>query len=168
MLPQLLSEQVLEDCLIALAILESEENEHKWRVHWVGAVALIRTVGHVLHKVDTKSYPEIAETVSNASENWNSSASEHEIFREFINDERNNVLKEYQSSVHPTGTIKLMVEGQKIAYSEDAAGNIRDIEILDDNLFKPRLDGYGAGEDVRDIYKQAIQWWRIELAKIKS
>lgn len=61
-----------------------------------------------------------------------------------------------------------MVEGQKIAYSEDAAGNIRDIEILDDNLFKPRLDGYGAGEDVRDIYKQAIQWWRIELAKIKS
>lgn len=36
---------VLADCEIALELLEDQEDEGRWRVHWVGAIALIRAVG---------------------------------------------------------------------------------------------------------------------------
>jgi hypothetical protein len=46
---------VLEDCKLALQLLENETDLRRWRLHWVSAIALIRAVGHVLDKVDGKS-----------------------------------------------------------------------------------------------------------------
>ena len=44
--------QVLDDCELALEFLEQATTDQIWRVHWFAAVALIRTVGDVLDKVD--------------------------------------------------------------------------------------------------------------------
>ena len=46
--------EVLEDCRMALTLLEEERDYRRWRVHWAAAVALVRAVGHVLDKVDGK------------------------------------------------------------------------------------------------------------------
>ena len=46
---------VLEDCRLALQLLEEETDLRRWRLHWVAAVALVRAVGHVLEKVDGAS-----------------------------------------------------------------------------------------------------------------
>jgi hypothetical protein len=37
---------------------------------------------------------------------------------------------------------------------------------LDENLFRPLVDGPWAGEDVRDVYLEAVAWWEDELDHI--
>ena len=44
--------RVLADCEVVLEMLDAEREEQRWRVLWVGALALLRAVGHVLRKVD--------------------------------------------------------------------------------------------------------------------
>ena len=44
--------RVMDDCEAALDMLQDEEDERRWRVLWAGAMALLRTVGHVLRNVD--------------------------------------------------------------------------------------------------------------------
>lgn len=44
--------RVLADCEAAVEMLENEHDEQRWRVLWIGAMALLRVVGHVLRKVD--------------------------------------------------------------------------------------------------------------------
>lgn len=44
--------EVLDDCRLALSLLEDETDVQRWRIQWAAAVALIGAVGHVLDKVD--------------------------------------------------------------------------------------------------------------------
>ena len=86
-----MARRVLEDCEVALQLLEKEENLQRWRVHWAAAVALIRAIGHVLYKVDChNSY--MKKISKQFYDEWNSNSQEHVIFREFIEKERNNLL----------------------------------------------------------------------------
>jgi hypothetical protein len=49
----LVARKVLADCETAHQLLKKEEMESAtWRVHWVGCLALLRAVGHILHHVD--------------------------------------------------------------------------------------------------------------------
>ena len=41
---------VLDDCRLALQLLEEETDPQRWRIHWVAALALVRAVGHVLDR----------------------------------------------------------------------------------------------------------------------
>ena len=36
---------VLADCLVSLSLLENESELKIWRVHWVGALSILRAVG---------------------------------------------------------------------------------------------------------------------------
>jgi hypothetical protein len=160
---------VLHDCEIALELLEQERKEDLWRVQWVGAIALIRAVGHVLRHVDRRELPQFAERIDAAFESWKV-GEEHRIFREFIEQERNNVLKEYRSSIHDLGVVRLVVEGKPgqspVMWEPTADGNYVEYFELDENMYRPRLTGFMEGEDARDIYREAIHWWRSELSKI--
>lgn len=162
---------VLCDCEIALALLEKERDADIWRVHWVGAVALIRAVGHVLRHVDRKELPEFADAIDRAYERWKSGA-DHRIFREFINQERNNVLKEYRSSIHDLPIARLTVEGvpgqSPATWQTESDGSVSELFLLDENLYRPKMTGFMAGEDARDIYQIAIDWWRTELTKVAN
>ena len=82
---------VLDDCKAALEMLEEERGEQRWRVLWIGAVALLRAVGHVLQKVDGKN-PDQRDVIDAAYRSWTSGQSRHAVFREFIEEERNNML----------------------------------------------------------------------------
>ncbi|WP_156478836.1 hypothetical protein [Alcanivorax sp. NBRC 102028] len=53
------AEKVLADCKKAVELMEAEENPDSFRVLWVACLALLRSVGHVLKKVDGKSSPEM-------------------------------------------------------------------------------------------------------------
>lgn len=39
---------------------------------------------------------------------------------------------------------------------------------LYENLFKPMVDGFGQGENARDVYRDAIKWWEHELDAIDA
>lgn len=86
--------KVLDDCKFILSKLEDETDDQQWRIHWIAVVTLLRAVGHVLTKVDSQT--ERVRTVSDRLyQEWRSDDPAHEIFREFVEKERNSVLKEY-------------------------------------------------------------------------
>lgn len=154
--------QVLADCRIALELLELETDLNRWRVHWAGAIALARAVGHVLDKVDGED-PELRTVARAAFERWKSDDPEHEIFREFIEAERNNILKEYRFRHHPVEGVPVAVE-LTLAHAE--TGELRrhaEVFELGDNVYRPMLEGYREGDDARDVLEEALAWWERQL-----
>jgi hypothetical protein len=157
---------VLEDCRLALQLLEDETDLRKWRLHWVAAIALIRAVGHVLDKVDGKS--SAVRTASRAAyKRWTDGAPEHEIFREFIERERNTILKEYDFNLHPGEEVHVAIPATLKRVSDGAIVQAETIFPLDNNIYRPLMDGFREGEDARDVLSEAIEWWETELAAIE-
>lgn len=151
---QLVCEKVLADCKHALEFLEHETDPRKFRLFWLAAVAALRSVGHVLIKVDADSHESIAIEAAAAYTRWKQNKETHRIFWSFIEKERNTLLKEGEPGVCPLPSI-LHVEAD-FAYD------------CDFNIFAPMLKGPYIGEDCRDILKLAIQWWEHEITSIKT
>lgn len=145
--------KVLDDCKKAHELLEDETDDTKFRILWVAGIALARAVGHVLDKVDSKQNETAKRVISSAYENWKKDREGNKIFWEFIDDERNRVLKEYEMGFL-SGPIHVAASGQ--------------LFTLDENLFCPISDGAFAGEDCRDILKEAIDWWKNQLQGIET
>lgn len=151
--------EVLDDCRLALAMLEEEVDLARWRVHWAAAVALLRAVGHVLDKVDGED-PSIKRCAQAAFKRWKGPAPEHDIFREFIEPERNTVLKEHRFRHHPLDEVALATDLD--------LGGAAQVFPLGENLYRPFLEGWRAGEDARDVLSEAIDWWEAELNAIDA
>ncbi len=159
--------EVLDDCRIGLSMLEDETDARRWRVHWAAAVALLRAVGHVLDKVDGED-PIVGQAARAAFKQWKGTDPKHEIFRDFIERERNNLLKEYRSDVHPHAEVALAFEfsaappngGPRVTYTQVAE--------IDENIYRPFLDGPWKGTDARDVLSDAIEWWDAELGSIET
>jgi hypothetical protein len=158
---------VLDDCRLALRLLEDETDLRRWRVHWVAAIALVRAVGHVLAKVDGK-----AQALGSASRaayaRWTSDAPEHEIFREFIEKERNTILKEYEFNLHPEEQVQIAVPVTLQRVSDGMIVEAATVFAIDENIYRPFLDGFREGDDARDVLLEAIVWWETELAAIEQ
>lgn len=155
--------RVLTDCYYALDLLEKETDPDLWRVHWAGALALLRAVGHVIDKVDSKD-PIIAKVSKDLYRSWKGDPEKYEIFNEFIERDRNLLLKEYEFNVHPLDNIDLAVVSKAVS-SQDEEIEIRGVYRLDENIYRPLLDGPRQGDDARDVYLEALEWWgeQIEL-----
>ena len=158
--------RVLGDCEAALNMLEDEEDERRWRVLWAGAMALLRTVGHVLRNVD-RADASVRRAVDAAWGRWKADRSSNAVFWEFIEEERNNILKEYRFSVLDSAEVGLVVVARE---DEDSGHPVQDEAAvsLGENLFQPLVDGFGTGEDARDVYGEALQWWDAELSRIEA
>ena len=139
--------RVLADCKAALEMLE---DERRWRVGWVGALALLRAVGHVLRNVDGRT-PRAQAAINAAYDSWKAKP-EHLVFREFIERERNNILKEYRLSVLDSAEAHVAVV---VGDSDAVCGANETPLVLDENLFRPVTEGFGAGEDARDVYRES-------------
>lgn len=151
------AELVLEDCRKALELLEETRDEQTFRVLWVALIALLRAVGHVLQKVDGAEDEALGRVVASRWKVWLSEREKHRLFWNFIEAERNSVLKMYEIGVQP-GDVRTAV-----IHSESAR-----LFTLDECIFKPLLDGPFAGEDGRDVAREAIDWWKEQLSMIKS
>ena len=159
--------RVLGDCKAALRMLENEEDDRRWRVLWAGAMALLRTVGHVLRNVDGE-HPRVRPAVDAAWARWKGDRSSNAIFWEFIEEERNNILKEYRFSVLDSTEVGLgVVAVQGDQDSGYAASHVTPV-ALGENLYRPLVDGFGMGEDARDVYGEALRWWDAELTHIEA
>ena len=104
-------------------------------------------------KVDAKKDTRLAIIVRDKYEAWKRDKPSYPIFWEFIEDERNRILKEYDYGFL-AGSIEV------------TTGN--ELFVVDANLFKPLADGRFAGEDCRDILRDAIAWWDLQLAEINN
>jgi hypothetical protein len=158
--------EVLSDCEIALQLLEEEKDLRRWRVHWAAAVALIRAVGHVLDKVDGRN-PTIKKNASKLYQEWKGAASEHLIFREFIEKERNNLLKEYQINLHPLEAVPVVI--QAVMRPLDGGEPVTvavDVLEMDENVYRPMMEGPWEGDDAREVLTEAIEWWCGQLDRV--
>ncbi len=159
---------VLADARLALDMLQAEADPDRWRVHWVGGAALLRAVGHVLLNVDHEADPELARVGNAAHRRWRSADPAHVVYREFILEERNNILKEYRSKVHPLDNVPVAISLTLVHAEASDVSQVDQRIDLDENLFRPLVEGYGEGEDARDVFAEAINWWERELAIIEQ
>ncbi len=143
-------------------MLDDERDERRWRVLWIGAMALLRAVGHVLRKVDGEDPRRRAEFDA-AYKRWtDAEATEHAVFREFIDGERNRLVKEYSLNVIDSAKV-----GVAVVSLHDGGVADETTFLLDENLFRPVMRGFGTGEDARDVYRSAIEWWDSELSQLE-
>lgn len=150
---------VLQDVMAVRENLEHETGAIQWRLNWVLAVVLLRTVGHVLDKVDGAADPRVKQLAKEKFSNWKV-ADEHAIFRDFIELERNSILKEYELSI-TEGPIPIVAHLQR----GDGFDVIRQF-LIEENLYRPISGGVYDGEDGRTLIDDAIQWWRVQLGEI--
>ena len=144
--------RVLADCKHAHELLEDELQAGSFRILWVAGIAMARAVGHVLQKVDGESDKAVKAAVASAYSVWKSNRSENKIFWDFIEEERNQVLKQYE----------IGFLGGQVGMAAGA-----ELHTLDGNVFCPITEGPFAGDDCRDVLEQAIRWWEQQLALIE-
>jgi hypothetical protein len=88
--------KVLQDCTRAVALFTENHQNEDFRIHWASVIVLLRTVGHVLEKIDAKTDPTLGKAVSQKWQEIRNSKPEPEIYWGFIEKERNNILKQYE------------------------------------------------------------------------
>lgn len=147
------SRDVLSDCKYALDLLQGESRPDTFRVIWVAAMALVRAVGHVLQKADAKQGDAISKAIAAEYATWKSDREGSSIFWNFIEEERNQVLKQYELGFF-AGPVDVVAGGE--------------VHTLEEHLFCPITYGQFSGEDCRDVLQEAITWWEQQLDKIES
>lgn len=147
--------KVLIDCRYSHELLELEDNPRKFRLLWVSCTSLLRTVGKALHEVDAKNNPHQKSYIAEWWENLKKNKDQHTIFFNFIEPERNNILKEYKIGMF-SGEVSVI------------AGTTGEAFTLSETMFCPITYGAFEGEDCRDIALQAIKWWEVQIDSIEK
>lgn len=154
---------VLADCRASLDRLRSDPVGIEWKLHWIAATALLRTVGAALKKVDAKKDARLAEIIRHRWTLLQESKPEPTIFWGFIADERNNILKEYKFgaginiTVRP-GTAHINLNTGEVTEAAPSRPTLYDF-VMNDGTFK--------GKDQRDVVSEAIDWWDDYLSAIE-
>jgi len=150
---------VLSDVRSVLTRLEDETDGREWRLLWVLAVVLLRTVGDVLYKVDAAADPRVKAVAGDLYQSWKVD-DDGAIFRDFIKLERDSIVHEYVTNmIYGAVSVATYSVGADSLYEHSP-------HWLDDNLYRPMGAGIFVGEDGRDVIKIAIAWWELQLDEI--
>lgn len=142
--------------------LELEVDDTEWRLQWVACVVLLRVIGHVLYKVDAGRSNFIKTSAELHFQKWKD-GDEHVIFREFIDKERNSILKEYTTNMSE-GPLPVVVQIER--FGDDADSEMHGY-LMQENIYRPMSDGFYEGEDGRTLIDEAIVWWEKQLKDIE-
>lgn len=113
------------------------DDEHpEWMTTWFAGVALLRTIGHVLRNLDRKRGPHFQHVIDTFWADIKSNRITHWIFFDFIERERNNILKEFSF-------------GASLPTDPD------DTRIL---VYDSHSDW-----DAAQLFREAVYWWRAQL-----
>ena len=149
--------ELLKDANIALQMLEEEDNADRWRVIWFAAISMTRSIGHVLHKVDSEDNQALKIASRTAFDEWKS-LPEHKIFNQFIEIERNSLIKENITNAEGYTDV------WGIVFTDP--NGIEHIESIEATLYKPIMNGPYQGDDARGVLSEALEWWAAELDKL--
>ncbi|WP_010197179.1 hypothetical protein [Psychrobacter sp. PAMC 21119] len=154
------AKKVLGDLRQSYLMLENETNYESFRVLWVAAITLARAIGHILDKVDSRQSELMKVTVSNKwkSLKENKEVAANKIFFEFIEDERNKILKEYEFGLLSSPIDLFVVDTDSIPSKF----------TLGDGIYIPLQNGFYVGTDCRDVLAEAIQWWEEYINEIDA
>ncbi len=125
---------VLEDCRLARSELVEGLEGPQWRIRVFTVMALLRASMHALDKVDA-----VTEPMKSANASIWSERKSDPIFKDFIDEDRNLLLKQYQLRAGQNVTVYMGPSPRgEITYTMN--------------------DGPFAGQDPRELVDQAITW----------
>jgi len=133
---------VLEDCRLARSNLVDGLQGPEWRIQVFTVMALLRTSMHALSKVDA-----IAEPMRSANASVWSERNTDSIFKDFIEMDRNLLLKQYQ-----------LRAGQNVTVHMDPTPHSEITYTMNDGPFE--------GQDPRNLVDQAIIWISAYLDEV--
>jgi hypothetical protein len=162
------SREVFEDCKVArdCFIQAVERGDYQQaKIMWFSCITLLRAIGHVLHKVDAKFFnSELKIELDRHFQCWKSS---DPIFKDFIEKERNLILKEYDATVEIKEceeVVDLISSDGFRLFSSD--GFQLKARTTLKSLVKAK--GYCEGESPISILNEAIEWWDENLVLFES
>lgn len=135
---------VLRDCYRSKDRFKRAESVPDIRLEWVLVITLLRTVGHVLRNIDGSRSVFIKSSIAEAYRLWKTNYKCHGIFHDFIESERNNLLKEYKIDPSVNKRINNL--------SDDG-----DYFLIGTRAFKPL-----------HAITEAISWWEDQLQLIEN
>jgi len=138
--------EALRDAEFILELLEDCEDKRLFRIYFVACMTILRTVGQVLVSKNTK--PTIKASALKLFEDHKSNQEKHRIFFDFVKKERDIIVHEYD--------INLGEDYDVVFSSDDTVFSLGD-------LYRPLADFEFDGEDVRDLIREAINWWVVQL-----
>ena len=159
-----MARRVLEDCRSALEELREEPTSTEWRRRWITMLTLLRVVGHVLVNVDRKADAVLAEIIDRHWRQVIDSRPKPEIFWKFIEEERNNILKEYKVNAGINVTVRPGTTSYNLKTGEE-----KEIAASQPTLHDYVINsGHFEGQDQRDVVARAIEWWDSYLTDIEN
>jgi hypothetical protein len=155
---------VLADCRKVVDSIKVDALYLDHRIKWLTAVTLLRTVGHVLKTIDGEQSVEAGRLISAAWSRLQASKPEPRIFWSFIDEERNNVLKEYRYSIQTRIRIESPMynveTGERVSYLDrEPAPTKYEYEVK---------GGYFDGRDQAEVLNEAISWWLSYLDEVDA
>jgi hypothetical protein len=159
---------VLDDCRYALAHHSEDLQGEAFRVSWVRIVALLRAVGHILEKVDARCDPLLAQIIDSEWKKLKATKPEPRILWEFIEQERNNVIKLYEIGVDRGIRINgPQMQGHQTTIEIDLV-KIRGGRFESQPAFSHIRSGTFVGRPEKEVAQEAIDWWERYLDNIDS
>lgn len=151
------SRVVLQDLKKAISHHHDELQSEEFRISWLTIVTLIRAVGHVLAKVDSKHSPAMEKAIDEKWKEVRSTKPEPKIFWGF-DDERNRFLKNYEHAVSRSSTMPSLVDNTYITVD---VGNGRGGRWTSpDAEFKSTISsGVFEGENEKELAWNAYDRW---------
>jgi hypothetical protein len=161
--------RVLADCNYALDRHSEDLQGEAFRISWVSIIVLLRAVGHVLEKVDAKSNPRLAPVIASEWKKLKSTKPKPAIFWEFIEQERNSVIKLYEMRVdRGVRFVAPRKGGGKVIVKIDLAKSSGQTLVSSPTLqrFSFIQSGTFAGRPEEEVAREAIGWWKKYLDNI--
>lgn len=161
--------EVLSRCEYILNGLRQEPTGIAWEVKFSAALALLRSVGHVLKKTDSPTSSALKNEIDRWWKEIMANKSKHPIFWEFVEQERNLILKENQVRAGQSAMIFL----QGVSATGIAAGQEPPPAPTQTNTPKAIYsyhmnEGPFIGRDPRDLIEDAIRWWHEQIINIEK
>lgn len=135
----------------------------EWRRRWITALALLRAVGHVLDKIDAKTNPSLRKIIKKKWSDISNNKSESAIFWQFINKERNNILKEYKFHAGQGVTVTIPT-----TYIDSKTGEQTPGESVPTIYHYTINSGPYKGKEQKEVLNEAIEWWDKHLTDIEK
>jgi hypothetical protein len=168
--------RVLEDAKVAILAHSDHLTGPSFRASWFSIVGLLRSVGHVLAKVDAEADPALARLVAQAWTRIQSTKPEPKIFWGFIESERNRFLKNYEHGITRLKVFHTTEGGQALVLDIANSGKLVQMGTLrsapphvpDRGILSVLSDGPFAGRPEREVALEAVAWWDAYLREIEQ
>src|SRR4051794_37275513 len=164
------AKQVLSRCEYFRDRLRENPTGVAFLAQFSGCLALLRSVGHVLQKVDAVSSRTLGANQAKWWADLNASHSEPKIFWRFIEEDRNLILKESDIRAGQSVTVVLTgVEAPGLVAGEKPEPKAMLTKTMPEASYSYHMNrGDFTGRDPRDLIDEAIAWWHEQISKIEG